>query len=124
MLISNELTQYSMQYFKGVMMYRSLCYLIIFIVILLKSIETLQKAKDNGDIYIVDEDKFIKEIRKQMQTESVLNINENENLSTTPTIPSDRINFDEIISVCNSSFSIPMRKLHNFINTTLKIINL
>ena len=105
------------------MMCRSLCSLIIFIVILLKSIETLQKAKDNGDIYIVDEDKFIKEIRKQMQTESVLNLNENESLSTTTTPPSDRINFDEIISVCNSSFSIPMRKLHNFLfNTILMII--
>ncbi|TMW50061.1 hypothetical protein DOY81_004871 [Sarcophaga bullata] len=105
------------------MMYRSLCYLIILIVVLFASIETLQKAKDNGDIYMVDEDKFIKEIRKQMQTESILNSDYNENLSTTTTIPSDRVNFDEIISICNSSFSIPMHYYKVF-NTTATLPDL
>lgn len=77
----------------------------------LESLETLQKAKDNGDIYIVAEDKFIKDIKQQMQTESLLNVDNNEDLGSTASPTTfELVNFNELLSICNSSFSIPMRK--------------
>ncbi|KAM7362579.1 odorant-binding protein 84a [Cochliomyia hominivorax] len=84
----------------------------VLILIILQSMESLQKAKDNGDIYIVKEEKFIKEIKKQMQTESSLlpdnTLTTTTTFSSTTTENPNLINFDEIISLCNSSFSIPM----------------
>ncbi|XP_065354599.1 general odorant-binding protein 84a [Calliphora vicina] len=92
-------------------MYRLQFYLIYFSLILLGSIETLQKAKNNGDTYIVAEETFLKDIKQS--TEAAL-------LSTTSTSSSEKsnmINLDDMISTCNTSFYIPMQYYVKFNRT-------
>lgn len=92
-------------------MHRLKFYLIYIYLFLLDSIETSQKAKNNGDIYIAEEEAFIKDTKHKMQTESPV-LPDNCNMSSTTSLPenSNMINFNELISTCNSSFYIPMRK--------------
>lgn len=90
-------------------MYRLKFYLFYIYLIFTVATESLPKAKDNGDIYIVKEETFINDIKRQMRTESPL-ISDNFSSTTHPTDNPNLINFDELIATCNSSFYIPMRK--------------
>ncbi|XP_037817866.1 general odorant-binding protein 84a [Lucilia sericata] len=92
-------------------MYRLQFYLIYFSFILLGSIECLQKAKDNGSIYITNEESFLKDIKQS--TDAALLSSTTTNMPENPNF----INFDELISLCNSSFYIPMQYYVQF-NTT------
>nr|AID61304.1 odorant binding protein [Calliphora stygia] len=90
-------------------MYRLQFYLIYFSLIFLGSIETLQKAKDNGDTYIVKEEKFLKDIKQSTEPASL----------TTTSSPgnSNIVNLDDMVSTCNTSFSIPMQYYVKFNKT-------
>lgn len=89
-------------------MYILKVYCFFIVLIFPVSPQSLQKAKDNGDIYIVKEETFIDDIRRQMKTESAL-IRDNYSSTPKPTENPNLINFDELIATCNSSFYIPMR---------------
>ncbi|XP_061389504.1 general odorant-binding protein 84a [Musca vetustissima] len=76
----------------------------------------VEKVKDNGDIYVVNEDKFLRDQQQLIQKEYATT-EESIWITTPPPIDTNIIDFDRMIALCNSSFSIPMDYYRTF-NTT------
>lgn len=85
------------------------CICIISLVLIASCRATVDKAKDNGDIYVVSEEKFLREHQFIIEKEYITT--EESIVSSTPShIDANIIDFDRVIAICNSSFSIPMGK--------------
>lgn len=86
---------------------KSLFYYTWFAIWLNISRAVVEKAKNNGDIYVVNEEKFLRDHLLQMQTEYVTTVLP-ERQSIAPSEDPNIIDMQEIVALCNSSFSIPM----------------
>ncbi|XP_058983969.1 general odorant-binding protein 84a-like [Musca domestica] len=95
------------------------CICIISLVLIASCRGTVEKAKDNGDIYVVSEEKFLREHQFIIEKEYITT--EESIVSSTPShLDANIIDFDRVIATCNSSFSIPMDHYRTF-NTTAEL---
>uniref|UniRef100_A0A1I8PGB7 Uncharacterized protein n=1 Tax=Stomoxys calcitrans TaxID=35570 RepID=A0A1I8PGB7_STOCA len=93
---------------------------LLFLIFLQKIWAIVEKAKNNGDIYIVSEETFLRNHHGLIPKESTTT--EPTESSTNRNVNPDLIDFNAVISMCNSSFSIPMDYYITF-NTTAELPN-
>ncbi|XP_075145971.1 odorant-binding protein 84a isoform X2 [Haematobia irritans] len=100
-------------------------YLVIFVCILYSTLiqkvwSTVERPKNNGDIYITSEETFLRTQAALIEKEYVTTMEPETYVKTT--IDPNIIDFEELVALCNSSFSIPMDHYITF-NTTADLPN-